>query len=105
MRAGGLDQRVTIQTATTTYNSYGEPITTWADTFTDWGQVISTGGGEYYAAQKINASTEIVFRMRYTDDIATTNRIKWLSRYFNILMINHVDGAYRELLISAKEVT
>ena len=104
MRAGKLDQRVTIQTATVSYNSYGEPITTWADTYTDWAEAVTTGGGEYYAAQKINASTEVLFRMRYTDDITVTNRIKWLSRYFSILSINHVSGAYRELLIATKEV-
>lgn len=110
MRAGALDQRVTFQLKTDSFNSYGEPITSWADSWTDWGEAITKGGTEYYAAQKVNASTEVVFRIRYksTLDSSTASvnyRVKWLSRYYSILNVNSVNGAYRELLISCKEVT
>jgi SPP1 family predicted phage head-tail adaptor len=108
MRAGKLDQRVTIQLGTTSYNSFGEPVTTWADSWTTWGQVITKGGGEYYAAQKLNASVEAVFRIRYSSTLAASGasaiyRIKWLSRYFNILNVNPANGQYCELLLSCKE--
>lgn len=109
MRAGELDQRVTFQLKTDTRDAAGDPVRSWADSWTDWAQAITKGGTEFYAAQKINASTEIVFKVRYKSTLIASGasglyRIKWLSRYFEIININHVDGSYRELLISAKEV-
>jgi SPP1 family predicted phage head-tail adaptor len=109
MEAGKMDQRVTLQIKTDTRDSSGDPVRSWADSWTDWAEAISKGGTEYYAAQKVNAATEIVFRMRYKSTLATSTasanyRIKWLTRYFEILNINHVNGAYREILASCKEV-
>ena len=59
---------------------------------------------EFYAAQKLNASTTAVFRTRYVVDIKTTDRIKYGDRIFEILFINDVSEKHIELLISAKEV-
>jgi SPP1 family predicted phage head-tail adaptor len=109
MMAGKLDQRVTVQLNTPTRNSRGEQIDSWANSWTDWAEAITKGGGEYYAAQKLNASTEVVFRMRYKAALAASNasaiyRITWLSRTFQILNINLGNGQRRELLMSCKEV-
>jgi len=51
MRAGKLDQRIAIQRKTTAFNTYHEPIETWADLFTTWAEAITSGGGEFSAAQ------------------------------------------------------
>ena len=104
MEAGKLNRRITIQRKTVTPDSYNQPIETWVDAFTVWCRVVSSGGKEYYAAQKLNASTEIVFSVRYTTGIASTDRIKYGSRVFEILSVNDVDGMREELQISAKEV-
>lgn len=104
MEAGKLNRRITIQRKTVTPDSYNQPIETWKDEFSLWAQVISSGGREYYAAQKLNASTEIVFSVRYTTGIASTDRIKYGSRVFEILSVNDVNGMREELQISAKEV-
>lgn len=104
MRAGKLDQRITIQTNTVTRDDYGDPVDSWADTKTVWAEAITGGGREFYAAQKLFAETKVVFRVRYDSSIVVTQRIVWLSRYYHILSINHVSGAYRELLIACKEV-
>jgi SPP1 family predicted phage head-tail adaptor len=69
-----------------------------------WAQIYTTGGREFYAAQKLHAETKVVFRVRYDSSIVVTQRIKWLSRYFNILSIDLCGGQYRELLISTSEV-
>lgn len=104
MRAGRLDQRITIQTNTPTADSKGQEVASWADADTIWAEAITGGGGEFYAAQKLFAETKVVFRVRYDSSIVVTQRIVWISRYFQILSINHVSGAYRELLIACKEV-
>ena len=104
MRAGKLDQRVTIQTKTITRDDYGDPVETWADTKTIWAEAITGGGGEFYAAQKLYAETKVVFRVRYDSSFVVTQRVKWLSRYYQIISIEHKSGAYRELLLACKEV-
>lgn len=104
MNPGNFRTRIVIQRKSITYNTYNEPIETWKDSIELWADIINTGGGEFYAAQKLNASTTAVFRTRYVVDIKTTDRIKYGDRIFEILFINDVSERHIELLISAKEV-
>ena len=104
MNPGQFRTRIMIQKKSVSYNSYNEPIETWKDAFVLWADVINTGGGEFYAAQKLNAMTTAVFRTRYVSDISTVDRIKYGNRIFEILFINDVSEKHVELLISAKEV-
>ena len=104
MRAGKLDQRITVQTNTPTTDSKGQKIESWADTKTIWAGAVTDGGKEFFAAQKVYSEAQVVFRVRYDSSIVSTQRIKWLSRYYSILGINPVNGQYRELLLTCKEV-
>jgi len=104
MNPGNFRTRIVIQRKSIIYNTYNEPIETWKDSIELWADIINTGGGEFYAAQKLNASTTAVFRTRYVVDIKTTDRIKYGDRIFEILFINDVSEKHIELLISAKEV-
>ena len=63
MRAGELNRRITLQIKTITYDTVNEPIETWTDFATVWAAVITTGGREFYAAQKLNAETSAVFKV------------------------------------------
>jgi len=105
MQAGKLNRIITIQTKTLTYDADGYPIESWGDSISMWASVVTTGGGEFYAAQKLNASTEAVFKARYTTGITVLNRIKYGTRIFEILSLNEIDGMATELWISAKELT
>lgn len=104
MQAGKLNRLVTLERMTITYDTYNEPTETWASAGTIWAEVITSGGKEFYAAQKLNAETSAVFRVRYTQKIQVVMRIKWGNRIFQILSLNELDGMRKELLISAKEV-
>lgn len=104
MEAGKLNRKITFQAKSATYGNNGEPIYTWADIYSPWAQVITTGGGEFYAAQKLNESTSCLFKVRYTTQIDVTNRILYNGKTFEILSLNDVDGMHVELQISAKEV-
>jgi len=105
MRAGDLNQRVTFEDSTIAYNTYNEPIETWADVFTVPAAVKTTGGGEFYAAQKKNAATEALIEIRYTEKLKTRMRARWCGRTFEILPpINDVNAKHIRLLISVKEV-
>ena len=104
MKAGNMNRQIGIQKKTVTYNSYNEPIEAWTTVRGVWAEVISTGGGEFYAAQKVNAQTSVIFKIRYATDITVKNRILYNSRLWEILSINDVNGGRTELQISCKEV-
>lgn len=104
MKAGEMNRRITIQAKTVTYNTYNEPIASWTDIETIWAQVLTSGGGEFYAAQKLHAETSAVFKVRYTSRINVNQRIKFGNRYFDILNIADPDGKRIDLLIAGKEV-
>lgn len=104
MYAGKLNRRITVQKKTITYDSYNQPIETWKDTYTIWAEVLTSGGGEFYAAQKVNAETQAVFNVRYTKSIGVLDRINYDNRIFEILSVNDVNAGRTELQISAKEV-
>lgn len=104
INAGELDKRITLQAETGAQDSYGTPGGTWADLATVWAGIITTGGREFYAAQKVNAETAAVFKIRYRSGINPTIRIQYGRRYFNILSIADPEERHEELLISCKEV-
>ena len=104
MNPGNFRTRIMVQKKYLTYNSYNEPVEAWKDLFELWSDVINTGGGEFYAAQKLNAQTTAVFRTRYVSSISSLDRIRYGNRIFEILFINDVSERHIELLISAKEV-
>jgi len=104
MRAGKLNNRITIQTMPAAYDSYGAPNGTWVDSISVWSNIEMTGGNELYQAKKLYADSTAVFKVRYTTSISTLNRIKYGTRYFEILSIGDPDGLRVELLITAKEV-
>lgn len=105
MEAGKLNREIFFQIKSDSFGTNGEPLDVWATIFSKWAHVITTGGGEFYAAQKLNESTSCVFSIRFTTRVKTTHRIVYGSKTFEILSTNDVDGAHEELLISAKEVT
>jgi SPP1 family predicted phage head-tail adaptor len=109
INAGGLNKRITIQAKTGAKDSFGQTISSYADVATVWaeintGQGRSTGGREFYAAQKLHAETEALFKIRYRTRINQAMRIKYGNRYFEIIHIADPKEKHEELLISAKEV-
>jgi SPP1 family predicted phage head-tail adaptor len=109
MKAGKLNRQITIQTKTLAVDADGYSSESWADTMTVWSEVLMSGGGEFYAAQKVNAETNALFKVRHSttidDGSRAQRRVKFGTRYFEILNIVDPDGMRDVLNISAKEVT
>ena len=102
-----MNKIIDIQEATITYNSYNEPIEEWKNVTGLTGlyaSVITTGGREFYAAQKLNAEVTAVFKLRYIEGITNLMRVKYGGRYFQIFFVNNVDEKNEYLLLSCKEV-
>lgn len=101
-----MNLTIDIQKTTATYDSYGQPVESWSNLYTGlFASAITTGGKEFYAAQRQNAETAMVFKTRYITGITTLMRVKYGSRYFNILSVNNKDEKFEYLLLSCKEVT
>lgn len=104
MNPGQYDKRILIQKKIVEHDSYNQPIEVWKDKHELYASIVNTGGGEFYAAQKLNAQTTAVFKTRFNKLVTVLDRIKYNGRIFEILWVNDVDEKHVELQISAKEV-
>jgi SPP1 family predicted phage head-tail adaptor len=69
VRAGNLDRRIVIQSATTAQDQYGEPIETWSTYATLWAERNDLRGTEFFAARQIANQIVTAFRVRWRTDI------------------------------------
>lgn len=88
MRAGDLDQRITIQTSTNTRGSSGEMIQTWGTWKTVWAQVQTVGGAERFYSPQLIAETSHKIKIRYLAGVVPTMRILWRGRYLDITYVD-----------------
>jgi SPP1 family predicted phage head-tail adaptor len=104
MKAGDLDQQITIQVAALSRGATGEQIVTWATYKTVWAQVLTSGGFEkFYNPQLVAESTHKIL-IRYLANVTADMRITWGSKSLDII---HVDESRRregELYLLCKEV-
>lgn len=87
IRAGRLNKRITVQQATETRNSVGDPIPSWTTYAIRWASVEPLNGREYFAAKQTQSETSIRMRLRYdsvTKSVTTKMRVSWDSRFFDI---------------------
>lgn len=104
LEAGRLDRRITIQSYTTSADSYGEPLKTWADFVTVWAQYLPLRGAERFAAKQVDATIEAKFRLRWRDDLDTTMRITFESRTWDIAGIVEIGRREGLEIIAAAHV-
>lgn len=99
-----MTKRITIQADTGSQDAYGQPYGTWTTIATVWGKIITSGGREFYAAQRLNAETTAVVEIRYRTNVTTANRILYNTRKYDILSVVDVEERHIWLQIACKEV-
>lgn len=104
MEAGKLNKRITIQANALTRDTNGAEVDSWTTVATVWAAITTDAGREFYAAQKINAETTAVMRIRYRAGLNPRMRVLYAGKYFNILHINNVNEANKEILLLCREV-
>ncbi len=106
MRAGDLRELVTIQRATATTNSYGEPITSWSTLATVWCSVRMLSGREALnaGANQVQAAANVDVRIYYRSDVTAKMRALLVSRVLDIETVDDPDGRRRELRLMCREV-
>ena len=78
MRAGGLRNRVTIRTFTSSRTPSGQVIQKWEDGETIWAEVKGISGRELVAAGAEIAEATVRVWVRFRRDITAANRLKVL---------------------------
>ena len=101
MRAGSLNQRITIQSPSNTQDSLGQPLNDWTDICTVWASVSDISGKEYVSAasERSEVTTRIIIRIR--DDIRADMRIVHGTDIYNILAVLK-NSRYRQLQLMCK---
>lgn len=95
-KAGKLDQRVTLQRATTTANAYGEQVPSWADLDTVWASQRRASARETLAAAELSASVSDVFEVRRSSviaDLGPKDQLLWEGRIYDIAEVTPI-GRY-----------
>lgn len=104
-RPGNLDQRVTLQEATTASDGGGGTTETWGDfaTVPDvWANVVPASGGERNDDGSFNASGAWVFTIRNRSDVTERDRIMWGSEPYNIRQVKRAGNREMYLKIIAE---
>lgn len=92
MRAGKLDQVITVQRFTNTVDDYGTPVATWADLVTVRAQIIQQSTTEFIQGGARD-DTVMIFRTRWIEDITTADRVVLNGENFNVKELKPIGRA------------
>ena len=105
MRAGDLDQRVTVERQQGGFDELGQPLPdTWAPLFTCWAAVEPLVGREYIAAQAAMSEVKLKIIMRYRPGITPADRVSHNGTVYQIESVIDVRSGNRELHLMCKAV-
>jgi SPP1 family predicted phage head-tail adaptor len=91
MNIGRLDRQIVIQRKTTTKDSEGGPVETWADLRTIWAGKEDRGGSKAFLAGAYRPETDSVFTIRYTENLTEADRIVYRGKNYSIISIGEID--------------
>ncbi len=75
MRAGELNERITLQQNTPTRDEFGAEIPHWSDVATVWAKVIALSGNEGIALATAVVTVAYQITLRYRDDVSAAMRV------------------------------
>ena len=105
MKAGDLDQRVTVERLQGGFDELGQPLPdTWAPLFTCWAAVEPLVGREYIAAQAAQSEVTARIRMRFRPWMTAQDRVIHDGKTYNIVSVIDVRSGHRELVLMCKAV-
>ena len=103
MRAGSLRHKITFQQLTVANDTWSHSIETWTDEFTTYASIWTLRGVERMEAFKLDNEITHKIRVRYKSDLHPKMRIRFGTRYFNILSMVDPDERHIYYEIMASE--
>lgn len=105
MKAGQLDQRVTVERLSGGVDELGQPLPdTWAPLFTCWAAVEPLAGREYLAAAALLSEVTARVRMRYRPGITAADRVIHDGKVYGITSVADVHSSRRELQLQCRAI-
>ena len=104
MQAGAMRHRVVVQSASESRAADGGVTLTWSDVSTRWAQIEPASGKEFFVNQQVAAEVTHKITLRNYDTLTTQHRLKFGTRYFNILSVLRPDEIKHTMQALAKEV-
>lgn len=104
MRSGSLRNKIIFQLQTDTQDDFGQPIQSWNDILTTWASINPISGKESFLANQKYSTVSHKLKVRYSTLMSVKQRIKYGTRYFNIINILDFEERKKEVLILAEEV-
>ena len=103
MKAGDLDQRVTVERQQGGFDELGQPLPdTWAPLFTCWAAVEPLTGREYIAASAAVSEVTARIRMRFRPWMTAEDRVIHDGTTYGIESVIDVRSEHRELHLMCK---
>ena len=103
MRAGQLDQRISVERLQGGFDELGQPLPdTWAHLFDCWAAVEPLTGREYLAASAAVSEVTARIRMRFRPWMTSTDRVIHNGTVYQIESVIDVRSANRELHLMVK---
>ena len=104
MRAGTLDQRVTVEQLVEGEDAAGQPFEDWLPVFDAWAAVYPLRGREIVAADAVASITDVRVIIRYRPGITPALRVQHGTDTYWIESVANVASAGREIELLCKRV-
>ena len=104
MRAGTLDQRVTLEQRVEGQDEAGQPFEDWLPVFDAWAAVMPLRGREIVAADAVAAVSDVRVIIRYRPGITPAMRVQHGTDTYSIESVANVASANREIELLCKRV-
>ena len=103
MKAGDLDQRVTVERQQGGFDELGQPLPdNWAPLFSCWAAVEPLTGREYIAAAAAVSEVTAKIRLRYRPGVLGTDRVIHDGTVYQIQSVIDLRSGNRELHLMCK---
>ena len=104
MKAGELDQRVSLQRREQGEDDWGQPIDAWVIVGTVWAAVLPLRAAEVIRADAVTNIMDVKVKMRYRPGITSAMQVLHGSDTYEITSVIDVRSARRELELLCKRV-
>ena len=84
MRAGDLDQVITIERCSMSLDANRAPVETWVPLATVRAGIVTASAEEFMRGRGTTSQTSIVFRVRYLNDLTLVDRVIYYGDAYNI---------------------
>ena len=102
MKAGDLDQRVTLERQQSGVDELGQPLAEWAALGSCWAAVLPLVGREFISAQAVQSEVTTRVVIRYRPGIAASDRVNHEGRIYNIVSVIDKRSQHDELQLMCR---